>query len=131
MIMLCETMPVNSESLCKLAQAAVDELKGRDVTRLDVRELTDVTDYLLIVSGRSARQVKAIAENVVEKAKAAGVRPLGVEGLDDGEWVLVDLCDVVVHVMQPDTRTYYELEKLWTAMQPVQGGSDVAATTTH
>lgn len=122
---------MNSKNLCKLAHRAIDELKGQDVTELDVRKLTDVTDYLLVASGRSARQVKAIAENVVERAKAAGVRPLGTEGLDDGEWVLVDLCDVVVHVMQPDTRTYYELEKLWTAMAPAQGGADATATSPH
>lgn len=119
---------MNNKRLCKLAHAAIDELKGQDVVELDVRKLTDVTDYLLVVSGRSARQVKAIAENVIEKAKAAGVRPLGVEGLEDGEWVLVDLCDVVVHVMQPETRTYYELEKLWSAMEPVKGRADAGTT---
>ena len=122
---------MNSKKLCKLARNAIEELKGQDVTRLDVRKLTDVTDYLLIASGRSARQVKAIAENVVAKAKAAGIRPLGIEGLEDGDWVLVDLCDVIVHVMQPDTRTYYELEKLWTAIEPVRSGSDATATTTR
>ena len=119
---------MNSEKLCKLAREAVEELKGQDISQLDVRKLTDVTDYLLIVTGRSARQVKAIAENVVEKAKAAGNRPLGIEGLDDGEWVLVDLCDVVVHVMQPDTRTYYELEKLWTAIEAARSSPDTATT---
>ncbi|MFT5174618.1 MAG: ribosome-associated protein [Gammaproteobacteria bacterium] len=121
---------MNSKRLCKLAHKAVDELKGQDVTELDVRKLTDVTDYLLVVTGRSTRQVKAIAENVIDKAKAAGVRPLGIEGLEDGEWVLVDLVDVVVHVMQPDTRTYYELEKLWTAMAPLPGTVDVSAAST-
>ena len=121
---------MNSKRLCKLAHKAVDELKGQDVTELDVRKLTDVTDYLLVVTGRSTRQVKAIAENVIDKAKAAGVRPLGIEGLEDGEWVLVDLVDVVVHVMQPDTRTYYELEKLWTAMTPLQDTVEVSAAAT-
>lgn len=115
---------MNSKNLCKLALRAIDELKGQDVTLLDVRELTDVTDYLVVVSGRSARQVKAIAENVIDKAKTGGVRPLGTEGLDDGEWVLVDLCDVIVHVMQPETRTYYELEKFWTALAPTQSTTD-------
>lgn len=121
---------MNSKRLCKLARKAVDELKGQDVVELDVRKLTDVTDYLLIVTGRSARQVKAIAENVIEKAKEAGVRPLGSEGLEDGEWVLVDLVDIVVHIMQPDTRTYYELEKLWTPMAPVKSGADSSAAIT-
>jgi ribosome-associated protein len=118
---------MNSKRLCKLAHKAVDELKGQDIAELDVRKLTDFADYLLVVTGRSTRQVKAIAENVIDKAKAAGVRPLGIEGLEDGEWVLVDLLDVIVHVMQPDTRTYYELEKLWTPMAPVAGSTDVSA----
>lgn len=124
------SLAMNSKRLCKLAHKAIDELKGQDVVELDVRKLTDVTDYLLVVTGRSARQVKAIAENVIEKAKDAGVRPLGTEGLEDGEWVLVDLVDVVVHVMQPDARTYYELEKLWTPMSPVSSGADSSTATT-
>ena len=107
---------MDSRTLRELAVDAIDELKGLDVVELDVRKLTDVTDYLVIASGRSDRQVKALAENVVEKAKAAGVRPMGVEGMDKSEWVLVDLCDVVVHVMQPETRDYYQLEKLWSGM---------------
>ncbi|MFT5446827.1 MAG: ribosome-associated protein [Gammaproteobacteria bacterium] len=118
---------MNSKRLCKLSRKAVDELKGQDIVELDVRKLTDVTDYLLIVTGRSARQVKAIAENVIEKAKEAGVRPLGAEGFEDADWVLVDLVDVVVHVMQPDARTYYELEKLWTPISPVKSGADSSA----
>ena len=108
---------MDSLELRRLAVDAIEELKGQDVVELDVRKLTDVTDYLVIASGRSDRQVKAIAEHVVEKAKAAGVRPMGVEGLDRSEWVLVDLCDVVVHVMQPETRDYYQLEKLWSGME--------------
>jgi ribosome-associated protein len=104
---------MDSQALRELVVNAVEELKGQDVVELDVRKLTDVTDCFVIASGRSDRQVRAIAENVIEKAKAAGVRPMGVEGLDKGEWVLVDLCDVVLHVMQPETREYYQLEKLW------------------
>ena len=111
-------MPLDSNELRELALDAIGELKGQDIVELDVKNLTDVTDYLIIASGRSARQVKALAENVVVKAKAAGATPLGIEGLDRGEWVLVDLVDIVVHVMQPDTRAYYELEKLWTGMEP-------------
>jgi ribosome-associated protein len=106
-------MPMDSQALRELVVSAVEELKGQDVVELDVRKLTDVTDCFVIASGRSDRQVRAIAENVIEKAKAAGVRPMGVEGLDKGDWVLVDLCDVVLHVMQPETREYYQLEKLW------------------
>lgn len=99
--------------LRELVVAAIEELKGQDLVELDVHALTDVTDCMIIASGRSDRQVRALAENVVEKAKARGVQPMGIEGLDQGEWVLVDLCDVVVHLMQPDTRDYFQLEKLW------------------
>jgi ribosome-associated protein len=108
-------MPLDSNGLRELALDAIEELKGENIVVLDVKNLTFVTDHMIITSGRSARQVKALAENVIAKAKAAGERPLGIEGLDGGEWVLVDLVDVVVHVMQPDTRAYYELEKLWSA----------------
>ncbi len=109
-------MSVDNLDVRKLAVDAIDELKGQDVVELDVHTLTDVTDCLVIASGRSDRHVKSLAQNVIESAKAAGVQPLGVEGLDEGDWVLVDLCDVVVHVMQPETRDYYEIEKLWTKM---------------
>lgn len=109
-------MPVSSQSIRAIVVDAIEALKGVDVVSLDVRALTDVTDFMIIASGRSDRQVSAIAENVIEKAKAAGVRPLGVEGLDRGEWVLVDLCDVVVHVMQKESRDYYQLEKLWSGL---------------
>ena len=118
---------MNSQALRKLVVDAIEELKGVDVVSLDVRGLTDVTDFMVIASGRSDRQVGAIAENVIEKAKAAGVRPLGVEGLDRREWVLVDLCDVVVHVMQPQTREYYQLEKLWSGLDSLPRSSELRA----
>ena len=111
-------MPMDSLALRELVVNAIDERKGQDVVVLDVRKLTDVADWFVVASGRSGRQ--ALAEHVVDRARAAGVRPMGVEGLDKGEWVLVDLCDVLVHVMQPETREYYQLEKLWTGM-PGQG----------
>ena len=104
---------MQSKRLCRLAVDALEDLKAADIVRLDVRKLSDFTDYMIIASGRSARQVVALAENVVMKAKEAGEPPLGVEGLPGGEWVLVDLCDVVVHVMQPEVREFYQLEKLW------------------
>lgn len=123
-------MPEPNQSLRQLAVDAIEELKGQDVVELDVHELTDVTDFMIIASGRSNRQVKALAENVVEKAKAAGVIPMGVEGLDRGEWVLVDLCDVVVHVMQPDVREYYQLEKLWSGLDAVERSRSQRASLT-
>lgn len=101
------------EDLIKAVESALDELKAKDVVRIDVHELTGVTDYMIIASGGSNRQVSALADNVIEKAKAVGARPLGIEGKESGEWVLVDLGDIVVHIMQPATRQFYDLEKLW------------------
>ena len=106
-----------SKSLRQLAVDALEDLKAVDILVLDVRELSNFTDYMIIASGRSARQVAALAENVVVKAKQAGEPPLGVEGMRGGEWVLVDLGDVVVHVMQPDVREFYQLEKLWSSRE--------------
>lgn len=96
---------------------ALEEIKAVNTVTLDVRALTDVMDCLIICSGTSNRHVKSLADNVVVKAKAAGLQPLGVEGQDAGEWVLVDLGDVVVHVMLPATRDFYDLERLWVAPQ--------------
>jgi ribosome-associated protein len=104
---------MQSEALLKLAQETLEDLKARDVQVLDVRRLTSVTDYLLIASGTSDRHVRSMADSVAQAAKAAGQIPLGVEGQDAGEWVLVDLVDVVVHVMQPRVREFYKLEDLW------------------
>lgn len=96
---------------------ALENLKGKEIVTLDVRELTDVMDTLIIVSGTSNRHARSLAENLVEETKKKGFRALGVEGLETGDWVLVDFCDTVVHVMQQETRDYYELEKLW-SMKP-------------
>ena len=101
------------KSLMQLVSSALDGLKAADVQVLDVRHLTTVTDMMVIASGRSDRHVRAIAGAVVEQCKRAGHRPLGVEGERSGEWVLVDLADVVVHVMLPRVREFYSLEKLW------------------
>ena len=100
-------------SIIESAAKALDDLKAVDVQVLDVRHLTTVTDTMVIASGRSDRHVRAIASAVVEQCKKAGYRPLGVEGERSGEWVLVDLADVVVHVMLPRVREFYNLEKLW------------------
>ena len=96
------------------AAGALDDLKALDVTVLDVRHLTTVTDTMVVACGRSDRHVRAIAAAVVDKCKKEGHRPIGVEGEKVGDWVLVDLGDVVVHVMLPRAREFYNLEKLWT-----------------
>lgn len=92
---------------------AIEDMKGKDIVTLDVRELTDVMDTLIIASGTSNRHVRAIAETLFEDMKKQGFRPMGVEGIEVGDWVLVDFGDTVVHVMQQETRDFYELEKLW------------------
>lgn len=99
--------------LTQLVEEALDDLKAVNPVTLDVRSLTDVMDYLVIASGTSNRHVKSLADNVALEAKKQGVRPLGIEGEDAGEWVLVDFGDVVVHVMLPATRDFYDLERLW------------------
>lgn len=102
------------EKLTQIIHNALEDLKGQDIVELDVKELSDVTDTLIIATGTSSRHVKSLAENAVQDAKDAGIAAIGVEGLEAGEWVLVDYGDCVLHVMQQKTRDFYELEKLWT-----------------
>ena len=92
---------------------ALDDLKAVDTKIVDVRGLSSVMDFLVVASGNSSRHVKSLADNVVVKAKEAGCPLIGVEGENDADWVLVDLGDVVVHVMQPAARSFYDLERLW------------------
>jgi ribosome-associated protein len=106
-------VPLSTDKLQALAVDALEDLKGVDVQVLDVRGLTSITDRMVVVSGTSSRHVKALADNVALKAKQAGNPPLGVEGEQAGDWVLLDLGDVIVHVMLPETREFYALEKLW------------------
>ena len=106
--------PAASKSdVVRVVEGALDEMKAVQVKVLDVRQLTDIADTLVIASGNSDRHVRSIAERVVEHAKKAGFRPMGVEGQRDGEWVLVDLQDVIVHIMLPRVRELYRLENLW------------------
>jgi len=106
------------EKLKQVVIDALEDIKGVDIRVLDVEGKSSVTDIMIIASGNTARQVKALADNVIEKAKEAGVRPLGVEGTEHGEWILVDLGDIVVHIMQPSVRDFYNLEKLWGEESP-------------
>jgi ribosome-associated protein len=109
---------VQSKKLASLAAAALDDMKARDVRVIDVKKLTTVTDYMIIASGTSDRHVRSIAGRLVERATQAGCKPLGTEGEQAGEWVLVDLQDVVVHVMLGRMRDLYKLENLWEMQAP-------------
>ena len=115
---------MNSEALSDLVVNALDDVKARDIVRLDVRNMTTVTDYMVVATGTSNRHVKALAEALAEKASSAGHKPVGIEGEDGSEWVLLDLQDTLVHVMLPRVREFYNLEKLW-SLSPA---SDAVAT---
>ncbi len=111
--MTAETISLDSDALAETVVAALEDAKAQDIRLIDVRHLTSMTDYMVVASGTSDRHVKSVASSVVSTLKAAGRRPLGVEGENDGEWVLVDLQDALVHVMLPRVRDFYNLEKLW------------------
>ncbi len=115
---------MNSKQLSDLVVDALEEVKAKDIVKLDVRKLTTITDYMIVASGTSNRHVKALADAVAEKSRQAGHRPLGIEGEDGSEWVLLDLQDALVHVMLPRVREFSNLEKLW-SLGP---SSDMAAT---
>ena len=104
---------MQSNELLSVVLAALDDGKAKDVKVIDVRTKTSITDYMVIASGTSERHVKSLADQVIEKAKACDVAPLGVEGENIGEWVLVDLGDAIIHVMKPQVREFYQLEKFW------------------
>jgi ribosome-associated protein len=104
---------MKSEQLCDLVVEALDGGKGQNIVKLDVRKMTSVTDFMIVASGTSSRHVQALIEDVAQRAKDAGHRPIGVEGEEGGEWVLLDLSDVLVHAMLPKVRDFYNLEKLW------------------
>ena len=101
------------EALRDLVVSTLEDMKANDISVIDVRGKTGITDFFIVASGTSDRHVKACAEAVAFKAKQAGEPPLGTEGLDEGEWALIDLNGVVVHVMQPKVRDFYQLERLW------------------
>ena len=116
---------VGGSKIQKTAVAALEDIKARDITVLDVRKLTSLYDTLIIATAESPRQVKALSNHVRDALKGAGATITGIEGEQSGEWVLVDGGDIVVHIMQPATRAYYNLEELWT---PVKRGPRVKAT---
>ena len=109
---------METEALKKLVIDALDDLKAVNTVSIDVSALTDVMDHMIVTSGTSSRHVKSLASNVGVEAKKLGMHPIGIEGGDVGEWVLVDFGDVVVHVMQPAARDFYDLERLWVNPEP-------------
>ncbi len=117
--------PPSVEELLACVMDATEELKAKEVVKVDVRGKSSVADYMVIASGTSSRHVKSIADEVVRFAKKLDVMPLGVEGEREAEWVLVDLGDVIVHVMLPRVREFYALERLWTVGdQPATDGDE-------
>lgn len=106
---------MNTDSIKQIVVAALEDIKARDIVVMDVAKLTSIAEYMIVASGESARQTKALARNVIEKVKAAGGEVLGIEGEDSGDWILVDLGGVIVHIMHPAVREYYNLEELWGA----------------
>jgi ribosome-associated protein len=104
---------VTPEAIRDLVNNTLEDRKARDVVTLAVADITDITDFMIIATGTSSRHVKALVDNVVTEVKSAGMRARGIEGRESHEWVLVDLGDVLVHVMQADTREFYDLERLW------------------
>ena len=106
------------EKLTALVVDALEDIKGMDIRVLNVRDKTTITDVMVIVTGNSNRQVKALVDSVVTRCKEQGFDPIGVEGVETGEWALIDLDDVVVHVMQPAIRDFYNIEKLWGEESP-------------
>jgi ribosome-associated protein len=117
---------VTPESLRNLIIDALEDRKGHDVVAMNVTSMSDVTDYMIIASGTSNRHVKALVDRVMDAASTAGVRPLGVEGRETNEWVLVDMGDALVHVMQAEARRFYDLERLWSDLPGEQSDSGQA-----
>ncbi len=116
---------MESEALKDLVVGALDDIKGIEIVALNVEGQTDIADYMVVASGTTNRQVKALAANVLQEAKAAGNKVVGIEGNDTAEWVLIDLGDVIVHVMLPKVRDFYDLERLW-SLGPTRNEDTIA-----
>lgn len=121
---MTEKQILTADALKTLALDAIEDLKGQDIVVLDVKNKASFTDFMVIASGTSDRHLKAMANEVHVKAKSAGHPPLSTEGEDSRNWILVDLGDVVVHLMRPEVREMYELEKLWRITGPKRTNDD-------
>lgn len=113
---MAKAKKTSPKQLAEQVVSAVEDIKGRDIVCLDVKKLTSMTDFMVIATGSSSRHVKSVADTAIEKLKAKGHRPVGIEGLEGGEWVLVDFGDVVLHVLNEQARALYALEKLWSGL---------------
>ncbi|XOV85874.1 MAG: ribosome silencing factor [Pseudomonadota bacterium] len=113
-------------NLKQVVENALLDAKAQDVVWMDVTSLTDVTDYMVVASGTSNRHVRSVVARILEFAAEAGEKPIGIEGNEDGEWVLIDLADIVVHVMLPKVREFYDIERLWTVGAARPGSAPVA-----
>ena len=109
------------QRLIAIVESALEDMKARDVVTIDVRGRSSVTDYMVVASGTSKRHVASVAQEVLDQLKAEGVQPIGVEGQNVGDWVLVDVGSVIVHVMMPDARDFYDIERLWSVASENRG----------
>lgn len=111
---------MNADELRDLSITILEDMKGADITHLDIRTLTPMADYMIICSGRSSRHLQAMADELALKAKVNKIHPIHIEGPGDSEWILVDLGDVIVHVMTPNARAFYDLESLWEPLKELR-----------
>jgi ribosome-associated protein len=117
----------SQKSLLKLVETSLDNDKAEEIVTIDLKDKTAIADYMVIATGRSQRQIAAMADHLVEKLKAKGLGTIPVEGRDQGDWVLVDAGDIVVHLFRPDVRAHYSLEKMWREVWPEEAESTVIA----